>query len=126
MGDKPLQYHNLISYLNSKTKTQIHFARYQDRADIIAQARKYIIKDRLLKHMTTKANLLLCRVKYFEIIFKDMFGQGIPNFWNEQGIFIPENEYEIKILEKLNDASAIDQLTVNIKGWDIFKVLEKD
>ena len=48
----------------------------------------------------------------------------MPNFWNEQGICIPKNEYQIKLLEKRNDTSAFDQLTINIKGQDIFEVLE--
>ena len=45
MGDKPLQAQNAINFLNSRTKTQLHFARIEDREDLIAQARKYIIKD---------------------------------------------------------------------------------
>lgn len=125
MRDKPLQAYNVINYLNSRTKSQLHFVGIQDRADLIAQARKYIIKDRLVKDMSTKANFLLCRVEYFKIIFKDMFSEGLPNFWNEQGICIPKSEYQLKLLEKMNDTSTIDQLTTNIKGHDIFEVIEK-
>lgn len=80
MGDKPLQAQNATSYFNSKTKTQLHFVGIQDIADLIAQTRKYIIKDKLLKDMTAKANLFLRRVEYFKIIFKYIFGKGLPNF----------------------------------------------
>ena len=27
-----------------------------------------------------------------------MFEEGFPNFWDEQGLFIPENDYQIKLL----------------------------
>ena len=59
MADKPLQAQNAINYLNSKSKSHLHFAGIQDRADIIAQARKYIVKDNMVKEVTTKANFLL-------------------------------------------------------------------
>ena len=58
----------------------MHFVGNEDREDLIAQVRKYVIKDELLKDMTTKANYLLRRVEDFKIIFKDIFEQGFPNF----------------------------------------------
>lgn len=126
LGDKPLQAQNAINFLNSRTKTQLHFAGIEDRADLIAQARKYIIKDRLLKDMSAKANYLLRRVDDFKIIFKDVFEQGLPNFWNEQVLFLSDTEYQVKFLEKRNDLFDINQLTVGIKGQDIFDILEND
>ena len=83
MGDKLFQAHNAINFLNSRTKTQLHFAGVEDREDLISQARKYIIKDRLLKDIVVKANYLLRRVDDFKIIFKEIFEQGLPNFWDE-------------------------------------------
>ena len=126
MGDKPFQAQNAINFLNSRTKTQLHFAGIKDKVDLIAQARKYIIKDRLLKDMTAKANYLLRRVEDFKIIFKDIFEQGLSNFWDEHGLFIPRNDYQAKLLEKRNDISNINQSISNIKGKDIFDILEKD
>ena len=89
MGDKPLQSHNAISYLKSKTKRELHFVEFQEKKYCITHAGKYIIKDILLKDMTTNANLLLWRVEDFKMIFKDMFGQGFPNFLNEYDVCIP-------------------------------------
>ena len=37
LGDKPLQAHNAINYLNSRTKTQLQFEGIQDITDLIAQ-----------------------------------------------------------------------------------------
>ena len=104
----------------------MHFVGIEDREDLIAQARKYIIKDRLLKDMTAKENYLLRRVDDFKIIFKDVFEQGLPNFWDEQGLFLSSIEYQVNFLEKRNDLFDINQLTSGIKGQDIFDILEKD
>ena len=103
----------------------MHFTRVEDRAYLISQAIKYIIKDRLLKDITIKANYLLRRVDDFKIIF-EIFEQGLPNFWDEQGLFLSYTEYQEKFLEKKNDLSDIHQLTSGIKGKCIFDILQKD
>ena len=54
-----------------------------------------------------------------------MFEKGIPNFWNEQGLFLSNTKYQVKFLEKRNDLSDINQLTSGIKRQDIFDILEK-
>ena len=104
----------------------MHFAGIEDREDLIAQAKKYIIKDRLLKDIAVKANYLLRRDDDFKIIFKDIFEQGLPNFWDEQGLFLSNIEYQEQFLEKRNDLFDINQLTSGIKGQDIFDILQND
>ena len=93
---------------------------------MISQARKYIIKDRLLKEIAAKVNYLLRRVEDFKIIFKEIFEQGLPNFWNEQGLFLSDAKYQEKILEKRNDLSYFNQIISGIKGQGIFDILQKD
>ena len=126
LGDKPFQAQNVINFLNFRTKTQLQFTGVEDRAYLISQAIKYIIKDILLKDMVAKSNYLLRRVDYCKIIFKKIFEQGLPNFLDEQGLFLLNIEYQEKILEKRNDLSNINQLTSGIKGQDIFDILQKD
>lgn len=126
LGDTLFQARNAINYLNSRTKTQLHFAGIQDIPDLITQARNYIIKDRLLKDIDAKASYLLRRVDDFKIIFKDVFEQRLPNFWNERGLFLSKIEYQMKFVEKRNDLSDINKLTSGIKGKDIFDILQKD
>ena len=100
LGDRPFQEQNAINFLNPRIKTQLHFAGIEDRADLIAQAIKYIIKDKLLKDIAAKANYLLRRVHDFKIIFKDVFEQVLPKFWNEQVIFLSDTEYQEKFPKK--------------------------
>ena len=59
-------------------------------------------------------------------MFKDISSQVLPNFWDEQGVCIVENEYHLKLQEKRNDTSAIDKLGWTIKGQHVFEVLDKD
>jgi len=80
----------------------------------------------MVKEVTTKVNFLLGRTEDFKVLFKDIFSQGLPNFCDEQGICIIENEYHLKLLEKRNDTSTIDKLDLNIKGQHIFEILDKD
>jgi len=49
MGDKPIQAHTSINFLNSQSKMQLRFAGIQDMAELIVQAKKYIVKDTLAK-----------------------------------------------------------------------------
>ena len=80
LGDKPLQAQNAINYLNSRTKTELQFEGIQDRTDLIAQSKKYIIKDKMLQNNTAKANFMLDRVSDFKVIFQNVFEHGLPSF----------------------------------------------
>ena len=93
LGDKPLQAQNTINYLNSRTKTQIQFEGIQDRTYLIPQAKKYIIKEKMLQDATAKTNYMLVRVGDFRIIFRNVFEHGLPNFWDEHGMFLLEIDY---------------------------------
>ena len=125
LGDKPLQALNAINYLNTRTKAQLIFAGILDILEIISQARKYVIKDFMMKDIISKDNFMLGRVSYFILLFKYVFQRGFPNFWNEQRLYLSKYEYHIKLLEKINDTSKVDQIVANIKGQDIFDVLDK-
>ena len=72
MGDKPLKDFNAIDYLNSRSKEQLIFAGIHDRAELISQAMKYIIKYTMMKDIIYKANFMLGRVEDFKLLFKDL------------------------------------------------------
>jgi len=65
MGDKPIQAQKAIDSLNSQSKTQLQFASIQERADLIAQAKKYIVKDTLAREVALNTNFLKTRVEQF-------------------------------------------------------------
>ena len=55
--------------MNSRTKNELQFERIQDRTNLIAQAKKYNIKDKMLQNTIAKAKFILGRVSDFRVIF---------------------------------------------------------
>ena len=80
MGDKPIQAQKAINFLNSQSKMQLQFSGIQDKANIIVQAKKYLVKDALAKEVAIKANFLKARAEQFMHTFKNMFDNGLPSF----------------------------------------------
>jgi hypothetical protein len=126
MGDKLVLSQRAINFLNSQSKTQLQFASIQDRVDLIVQAKKYIVKYSLAREVALKANFLKGRAEDFKNMFKNVFNQGLPSFWDEEGTVIAENEYLSKLQEKKNDNTLIDKLDPISKGRDIFEVLDRE
>ena len=73
-----------------------------------------------------KYNLLKTRAEQFKNMFKNVFNQGLPNFWDEEGIMVAKNEYLAKLQEKKDDTSSIDKMDPIIKGHHIFEVLDRE
>lgn len=126
ISNKTLQALNAINYLDTRTKLQLTLEGIHDRLEIISQARKYVIKDFMVNNIFAKANFMLGKIADLKLLFKDIFRHGLPNFWNEQGLFLSEEEYHIKLSKRKNDTSKVDNIMKNIKGQDIFDVLDKD
>ena len=61
--------------------------------DLIDQARKYIVEDALANEMAMNANNLRTRVEKVMHMFKNLFDNGLPSFWNEEGAMIVEGYY---------------------------------
>ena len=93
LGDKTLQAQSAINLLNSRTKTQLQFEGIKDRTDLITQAKKYIREEKMLQDTSAKAKYMLRRVNDLRIIFRNVFENGIPNFWDEHGMFLLEIDY---------------------------------
>ena len=72
-----------------------------------------------------KANFLRTRAKQFKHMFKNLFDNGLPNFWNEEGAMITENDYLSLFKKERDDTTSIDQLDPIIRGNHIYDVLEK-
>ena len=92
MDDKLIQAQRAINFLNSQSKTRLQFVGIQDRVDLIVQANKYIVKDTLAREVALKENLLKSRAEQFKNMFRNVFSQGLPSFWDEEGTVVAENE----------------------------------
>ena len=104
---------------------KLQFEGIQDRSDLIAQAKKYITKEKMLHDTTAKAKYMLSKIDDFRVIFKDVFEHSLPSSWDEHSLFLSENEYQEEFQEIRNDVSNFNQLSTVIKGEDILNVLEK-
>ena len=78
------------------------------------------------REVALKANFSKGRAEDFKNMFQNVFSQGLPSFWDEEGTIIAEKEYLSKLQEKKKDTSLIDKLDPVIKGHDIFEVLDKE
>ena len=79
----------------------------------------------MMKDIIAQDNFMLWRIEDFKLLFKDVFWHGFPNFWNEQGLYLSEEEYHIKLSARRNDTSHAGKIMTNVKGKDIFDVLDK-
>lgn len=117
MGDKPLKAYRVIRYLNLRTKAQLTFAGIQDREEIIAQAKKYIIKYHMVNDLISKGNFMMRRVRDFQRIVFARFAKVLES-----------RRYMLSkksLLANKNDVSVINQTGSNIQGEEILKVSEK-
>ena len=89
------------------------------------QDKKYIVRESLAKEVLVKANFLKARVDQFKQALKFLFDNGLPNFWNGEGIIIPKEDYLSVWNQKKNDTSFIDRLDPIIKGNHIHDALDK-
>ena len=105
---------------------QLQFAGIQDRADLIAQAKKYTIKDALAKEVTMKENFFKTRAEQFKHMFKRLFDKCLPSFWNEEGAMIVESDYLSLWQQERDDTTSINQLDPIIRGRHIYDVLDKE
>ena len=48
----------------------------------------------MLQDTTTKEKYMLSKIDDFKVIFRDVFEHNLPSFWDEQGLFLSENEYQ--------------------------------
>lgn len=125
MGDKLTLAQNVINFLNFQNKARLQIVGVTNRFDLLVQAKKYVIKDSLEKEGIAKSNHLIQRAQDFKTLFKDVFNQGLPFFWTEEGMLISEVNYLTKLQEKAKDTSVIDNLDPIVKGREIFQVLDK-
>ena len=73
-----------------------------------------------------KDNFWKTRTEQVKNMFKNHFTRGLPNFWDEEGAMIVENDYLSQWQQKKEDTSSTDQLDPIINGHNIYEVLDKE
>ena len=86
MERKPLiTTQNALNFLNSLTYQKLQDIGIKDRVAIVLWSKKYIHKHHLMKVVQDKADEMTSRINDFRHAFKELFEDGLPSFWDEEG-----------------------------------------
>jgi len=76
---------NTLNFLNSLTYQKLHDMGIKDRISIVLWAKKFIHKHHLMKMVQDRADEMVLQVNNFKQVFKELFEDGMPSFWDEEG-----------------------------------------
>ena len=94
MERKPLATtHNALNFLNSLTYQKLHDIGVKDRIAMVLWAKMFIHKHHLMKVVQDKADEMVSQVNEFEQAFKELFEDGLPSFWDEEGRMFSQEHY---------------------------------
>ena len=86
MEKKPLNTaHNAMNFLNSLTYQNLQDIGIKERVAIVLWAKKFINKIQLMKVVQDKVNQMSSQIKDFRTNFKDLFDDGLPCLWDDEG-----------------------------------------
>ena len=77
--------HNAMNFLNSPTYQNLQVIGIKDRVEIVLWVKKFINKLQLMKVVQHKANQMSSQIKDFRTNFKDLFDDGLPCLWDDEG-----------------------------------------
>ena len=79
-----------------------------------------------MKIVQEKSEELLMQVTKFKQEFKELFEDGLPSFWNEEGKMLPPEHYHHLLVRARMDHSKFDSLAKNLTGKTIVDMLAED
>ena len=86
MEKKPLNTaHNALNFLNSLTYQNLQDIGIKDIIAIVLWAKKFINKHQIMKVVQDKMNTMSSQIKDSRLAFKDLFDDGLPYFWDDEG-----------------------------------------
>ena len=71
--------------LNLLTYQKLHDIGVKDRIAMVLWDKKFIHKHHLMKAVQDKADEMISQVDDFKQAFKELFEDGLPSFWDEEG-----------------------------------------
>ena len=94
----------------------------RDRVAIVLWENKFINKHQLMKVVQDKANTMSSEIKDFRLAFKDLFDDGLPYFWDDEGQLFSQEQYHSLLVQNHMDHSKFEHL---IKGLTRKVIVEK-
>ena len=79
-----------------------------------------------MKMVQDKANEMLSEVNNFKQVFKELFEDGLPSFWDEEGWMFSQEHYHSLLVQSRMDHSKFDDLEKGLTGKVIVEKLIED
>ena len=115
--------HNAVNFLNSLTYQNMQDIGIKDRVAIVLWAKKFINKHQLMKVVQDKANQMSSQIKDFKADFKNLFDDGLPSFWDDEGRLFSKEQYHILLVHNRMDHSNFEDLVKGLTGKFIVEKL---
>ena len=127
MEKKPLNTtHNAVNFLNSLTYQNLQDIGIKNRVAIVLWAKKFINKHQIMKVMQDKGNQMSSQIKDFRMAFKDLFDDGLPYFWDDEGRLFSQEKYHSLLVQNRMDHSKFEDLVKGLTGKVIVEKLIED
>ena len=85
-----------------------------------------------MKVVQDKANTMSSQIKDFKLAFKDLFDDGLPSFWDDEGRLFSQEQYHSLLVQNRMDHSKFEHLVkwltrkiIIEKLTEDFEILEK-
>ena len=75
-----------------------------------------------MKTVQDKADEMTSRINDFRHAFKELFEDGLPSFWDEEGRLLSQEHYHSLLVQICMDHSKFDDL---VKGWTGKVIVDK-
>ena len=98
----------------------------KDRISIVLCAKRFIHKHHLMKTVQDKSEELLLQVNNFKQDFKELFEDGLPSFWDEEGQMFSQKNYHNLLVQCRMDHSKFNDLEKILTGKTIVDMLTED
>ena len=123
MEKNPLNtFQNALNFLNSLTYQKLQEIGIKERVAIVLWSKKFINKHQLMKVVQDKANAMSSQINDFRRDFKELFEDGLPSFWDDEGRLFSQEHYHNLLVQNHMDHSKFEDL---VKGQTGKIIVEK-
>ena len=93
---------------------------------IVLWTKNFIHKHHLMKTVQDRADEMVSQVNNFKQVFKELFEDGLPSFWDEEGRMFSQEHYHSLLVQSCMEHSKFDDLEKSLIGKAIVDKLTED
>ena len=92
----------------------------------VGSNRRILDRNVVVKIVQDKADEMTSRINDFRHAFKELFEDGLPSFWDQEGRRLSQENYHILLVQIHMDHSKFDYLVKGLTGKVIVDKLTED